>query len=164
MRRIAIQLVVAVVLAAAGVGSAYAAVFGMTVSPTATTIGTVTLNGDDQTKTFNETITVTGQGSTGFNVSAYAAAPSGAAGSLSQLLADSPSVTCTGGSCTTGAPSATPTFPVTLPTSAGTEIYSTGSNTKGNEVITVPFIEPFTAAAFPGTYTTTINLSVANGP
>jgi hypothetical protein len=147
---------------------ASAAPLSETATPASTTLAAVTLNGDDQTVSWNETVAVSGvTQSLGYNVTAWAPVPVSGSNSLAALRVNTaPTLSCTQGSCTTGTNSVT-TYPVVLGTSAGaaTKIFGATVNTANkNQQAIVTFTIPVAADRYPGTYTTTITLSVANGP
>ena len=158
--------IAALVLALALPGSAAAAI-GITVTPTSATGTPVTLNGDDQSSTFTETIDVSGiTQSSGYNVTAWAPVPTVSGKSLAALQADAPTLSCTQGGCSTGTNAVTG-YPLTLGTSAGAAVKifnATAGTAKKNQQAVVTFTIPVTADELPGTYTTTLTLTVADGP
>ena len=77
--------------------------------------------------------------------------------------------TCSGAACNVSVPQ-TPvsgySYPYSLPSAAGTEIWNAtpGSGNNKTQIVTVVFGSPVAANKLAGTYTTTLNLAVADGP
>jgi hypothetical protein len=159
---IAAALALVLVLPAAATGAV-----GISVSPTSATASAVTLNGDDQDSTFTETIAVSGvTQSLGYNVTAWAPVPTVSGKTLSALEAGAPALSCTQGSCTTGTNSVTG-YPLTLGTTSGAAVKifnATAGSANKNQQAIVTFTIPVNADELPGIYTTTLTLTVANGP
>lgn len=165
MRR---TLLVAAALALALATTAGAATISITATPAAAVAPAVTLNGDDQTTSWSETIAVSNvTQSLGYNVTAWAALPTSGSNTLGAIrVASAPALSCTQGSCTTGTNSVT-TYPVVLGTTSGTAVKifgATAGSANKNQQAVVAFAIPATAATLPGVYTTTITLTVADGP
>lgn len=158
-------------LAALGVALALptgaVAAIGLTATPTSAVASAVTLNGDDQSSTFTETLAITGvTQSLGYNVTAWAPLPSVSGLTLGALRAGAPTLSCTQGGCTTGTNGVTG-YPITLGTSSGAAVKifnATANSANKNQQAVVTFAIPVTADELPGTYTTTLTLTVANGP
>jgi hypothetical protein len=138
----------------------------------ATTSVSVTLNGDDQVATFSVTSTVTATTNAGWNLTAWAPAPTGTPGALAALTVTAQSTpTCGSGTCTVSVPTAAITgisWPLALGTTAGTatKFWNAALNTGNNknQFVATVFGVPVRASAFPGTYTTTLTVAVATGP
>jgi hypothetical protein len=166
------RALIATVAATVGLVSASAAYgFGFSTSPASVTTPAITLNGDDQTTSWTETITVTGAGSGGWNFTAWAAVPTATGGlTLGALTVPSQptAAPCTGGpSCSQPVPTGI-TWPVTLDTtgSSPSKFFNAGTGTgRGNVVLTATFSVPVPANALPGTYTTTVTIiGSSSGP
>ena len=158
-----------VVLACTFVATARA-VFGIAVAPTTAVGSPVTLNGVDQISNFTATITVSGAGTTGWNITAWAPLPVSGTNTLGALVVPTQptaGVCSPSGSCNQPTPVGI-TWPVTVgTTSAGaTKIYNANTSTgKGTNTITVTFNIPVFANALPGTYTTTLTITgSSSGP
>jgi hypothetical protein len=159
-------LVGAAVAAALALPAVAAAALG--ISSTTNTSTTVTLNGFDQTAAGSFTMTISGAGTTGWHVTAWAAVPKD--GSLSIGSLDVPSQptasACTGPGCVKPSPSGL-SFPLTLGTSSGTavKIYDAAAHTgTGTDPVTVPYASAVPANTLAGPYTTTITLAIVSGP
>lgn len=165
MRKLAIAAAVVSSLVLPGAAGA----IGITVSPTSVTTPAVTLNGVDQRPTFTVAVTVTGANTSGWKLTVWAPAPNSFGKTLPALQVPSePSdAPCSGKNCTQPSPTGI-SWPVTLGTTSGSaaKIYNAAVNTgDGNDVISVPFGVSVPANALPGTYTTTITLTITNnGP
>lgn len=157
----------AVLIAALATAAAAPAAVTISASPVSATAAAVTLNGDDQVATFTVTFAISGvTKALGYNATAWAPAPVSALGSLGALrITAAPALTCTQGGCTTGTNSVT--YPLTLGTSAptATKIFNAAANSANkNQQAVVTFAVPVAASTFPGTYTTTLTVNVADGP
>jgi len=163
MRTVAAALLVALAVPAA----CAAATFSFTVNTTSpVTAPGITLNGDDQTKTFTMQYTVAytgGQNNAGWNVTASATAPTSGLNTLPALVV----TTVTRGSCTGGGcvnPTNSITWPITLTTSAQ-KIYNAAVNTgTGTVVLTATYQMTYPANALPGTYASVVTLNGTTGP
>lgn len=168
MLRRGIVIVSALALLAAPVA---AGALSVSASPTSASVS-VTLNGDDQVATFSEQFTVTGVSSSGWNLTAWAAAPNGSAGNLSALTVTAlPTSSCGNGSCSASVPDSSITsisWPLTLGTTAGaaTKFWnaSAGTGYNKNQYVSVVFGVPVLASALAGSYSTTLTVAVSNGP
>ncbi len=126
----------------------------------------VTLNGDDQTKTFTMQYTVayTGPANTlGWNVQASSTTLTSAGKTLPAMkVTGVTNANCTGAGCVN--PTNSITWPVTLSTTA-TKIFNAAANTgKGTVVLTATYQVSYPANALPGTYSATVTLAGATGP
>jgi hypothetical protein len=143
------------------------AAFSVTLTTgTPQTFAGITLNGVDQTKTLNISITVvnTGAGNTtGWNVTAAAGLPTSAGKTLSALKITTVSAAaCTGGGCVN--PTNNVTWPQTL-TVGGAKIFNAAVGTgKGSDVLTATVQMTYDAKAFPGTYTATLTVAGTQSP
>ena len=154
-------------LAALALCGAASAAIGISASPTSVTASAVTLNGNDQSSTFSVTFAISGvTQALGYNATAYAPVPTSGGNSLSALrITSAPTMSCTQGSCTTGTNNVT--YPLTLGTASGTatKIFNaTAASANKNQQAVVTFTIPVTADKYPGTYTTTLTVNVADGP
>jgi hypothetical protein len=144
-----------------------AATIAITAAPATAVASPVTLNGDDQSSTFTETIAVSGvTQSQGYNVTAWAPVPTVSGKTLSPLQAGAPTLSCTQAACTTGTNSVSG-YPLVLGTSAGAAgiiFNATAGSAKKDQQAVVTFTIPVTADKLPGIYTTTLTLTVADGP
>lgn len=164
MRRSA--LVAAAVVAALALPAAAAA--ALAISSTTNTSTTVTLNGFDQTATGSFTMTITGGGTTGWHVTAWAAVPKNGSATIGTLSVPSqPSASaCTGPGCVKPTSSGI-SYPITLGTSSGgaVKIYDAAAHTgTGTDPVTVPYATAVPANALAGPYTTTVTLAIVSGP
>ncbi len=147
--------------------SAIAATFTFTVNTASpVTAPGVTLNGDDQTKTFTMQYTVAytgGSNSAGWNVQAASTTPTSGTRTLPALKVTAlTNANCTGGGCVN--PTNSITWPVTLGTTAK-RIYNAAANTgKGTVVLTATYQVSYPANAYSGTYSATVTLTGATGP
>ena len=161
--RLAVVIVFLVVLP-----NAAGATFTFTVTTSSpVTAGAVTLNGDDQTKTFTivTKVAYTGSGNTaGWNVSAAATVPtSSSSAKLPALQVTAGSFACAS-SCTTNPTPTGITYPVTLSTTAK-KIYNASANTgRGTFNVTSTYELTYPASAFTGTYSSTVTLTGTTGP
>jgi hypothetical protein len=126
----------------------------------------VTLNGDDQTKTFtmSYTVTNTGAGNTvGWNVQVSSTTLTSSGKTLPAMqVTGVSSANCTGSGCVN--PTNSITWPMTLSTTAA-KIFNAAANTgKGSVVLTPTYQVSYPANALPGTYTATVTVAVASGP
>jgi hypothetical protein len=161
------------VLAVSLLGCSFAAVaraaFAISVSPSSVTSSAVTLNGVDRTSTFAAVVTVSGAGTTGWNITAWAPLPVSGANTLGALVvATQPTLgACSGIGCNLPVPTGI-TWPVTLGTTSGTaaKIYNASASTgKVNNTVNITFSIPVLAKALPGTYTTTLTvIGSSTGP
>ena len=165
--RVRTGLVVLMALLALPSSAATGATIAVSATPASATASAVTLNGDDQSSTFTETITVTTvTQSLGYNVTAWAPAPTVSGRTLSQLLAGAPALSCTQAACSTGTNSVSG-YPLTLGTTSGAAVKifnATAGSPKKDQQAIVTFTIPVTADKLPGIYTTTLTLTVADGP
>ena len=145
-----------------------AAAAALGISSATNTSATVTLNGFDQTANGSFTMTITGGGTTGWQVTAWAAVPKDgtlAIGSI-KIPSQPTASACTGVGCVKPTPTGL-SFPVTLGTSSGSavKIYNAAARTgTGTDPVTVPYASAVPASALAGAYTTTITLAVVSGP
>jgi hypothetical protein len=144
------------------------AAFSVTLTTgTPQTFAGITLNGVDQTKTLNISISVvnTGAGNTtGWNVSAAAGLPTASGKTLSALKITTVSAAaCTGFGCVN--PANNVTWPQTL-SAGGVKIFNATAGTgKGTVVLTATVQMTYDAKALPGTYTATLTVTGVNsGP
>ncbi len=164
MRRSALALAAAATVLA--LPAAAAAALG--ISSTTNTSTTVTLNGFDQTATGSFTMTISGAGTTGWHVTAWAAVPKDGSATIGTLsIPSQPSASaCTGVGCVTPTPSGL-SYPLTLGTTSGSavKIYNAAARTgTGTDPVTVPYATAVPANALAGPYTTTITLAIVSGP
>jgi hypothetical protein len=143
------------------------AAFSITLNTASAAFPGVTLNGVDQTQTLPLTITVVNTSSsntTGWNVTAAAAAPTATAGTLSPLQVTAVSAgTCSpAGSCVAATNSIA--VPVTLSATAA-KIYNAAATTgKGTIVLTATLQMTYDAKALPATYSSTLTVAGTNSP
>lgn len=161
------HLAAACLFAVVALATSTAAAAAISISGPSTASTSITLNGFDQTATLNTTLTVSGPGGNGWNITAWAAKPTHSSSTLSALyVASAPSTACTGGSCVKASPSLT--WPVTLGTASGgaVKIYNAAKSTGTGsaDTVTVPFSIDVRADTLSGAYTTTITLAIATGP
>ncbi len=154
-----------VILVALAVPSTALAAFSVT-APGTVTVPPITLNGDDQTKTFTMAHTVknTGSGNTaGWNIQVASTTLTSGAKTLPALqVTGVTSANCTGGGCVNPANSIT--WPVTLGTT-GVKIFNAAANTgKGSVILTATYQLIYPANALPGTYTATVTVTAVAGP
>jgi hypothetical protein len=139
----------------------------LTVSaPSPATVPGITLNGDDQIKTFTmaDTVAYTGSGNTaGWNLQEASTTLTSSGKTLPALqVTGVTNAACTGSGCVN--PTNTITWPVTLGTTA-VKIFNAAANTgKGSVVLTATHQLTYPANALPGTYTATVTLTVVSGP
>ena len=139
----------------------------LTVSaPSTVTVPGITLNGDDQTKTFTMAHTVSytgGNNNAGWNVQvASTTLTSGSKTLPAMQVTGVTSANCTGSGCVN--PTNSVTWPVTLGTT-GVKIFNAAANTgKGSVVLTATYQLTYPANALPGTYTATVTVTAASGP
>ena len=130
------------------------------------TFTAITLNGVDQTKTLPITITVANTGGSngnGWNVTAAAAAPTSAAGTLLPLQVTAVSAAaCTGGSCVN--PTNNVAVPVTLSSTAAKIFNAAVGTGTGSVVLTATLQMTYDAKALPATYTSSLTVTGATGP
>jgi len=137
---------------------------------------TVTLNGHDQTSDQPATVTVDDTVGGGWNVDVSATTltsgshtlpalvVNGSAGSAAATTA--PTATCAGGAGTCSAPAGNlAAYPLTLPTSTPTPLYTSNSGSGTDDVsLALDWWSSTPANAATGTYTNTITIAVASGP
>ncbi|HEX3806153.1 MAG TPA: hypothetical protein VHV52_05160 [Gaiellaceae bacterium] len=162
MRRLLAPLL-ALILVPAGL----AASFSDTVETSSpVTVASVTLTGDDQTKTFSIITQVAytgGNNSAGWKVEAAATTPTSGTHTLPALEVTAGSFACAT-SCTTNPTPTGITYPVTLSTTA-TKIYNANTNTgKGTFNVTSTFQVAYPANIVTGTYSSTVTITAATGP
>jgi hypothetical protein len=161
MRRLLVVLLALVVVPTA------TAAFSVTLNTASpATFTGITLNGVDQTKTLNLSVTVvnTGAGNTtGWSVTATAGVPTSGANTLSPLQITTVSAaTCTGGGC--NQPTNNVTWPQSLSTTA-VKIFNAAANTGKGTVVLTPTIQiTYDAKALPGTYTATLTMTGTQSP
>jgi hypothetical protein len=160
MRRLLVPFLALVIVPAATAG------FSATLSTTSPqTFTAVTLSGVDQTKTLPLSISVGNTGGTngtGWNVTAAAAAPTSAAGTLSPLQVTAVSAAPCTGSCVQ--PINSIGVPITLSSTAA-KIYDASAGTgTGSVVLTATLQMTYDAKALPGTYTSTLTVTGGFGP
>ena len=161
MRRLLVPLVALVIVPTA------TAAFSVTLNSTSPqTFAAITLNGVDQTKTLPITITVANTGGTnglGWNVTAAAAAPTSAAGTLSPLQITAVSAAaCTGGSCVNATNNVA--VPVTLSSTAAKIFNAAAGTGTGSVVLTATLQMTYDAKALPATYTSSLTVTGTTGP
>jgi len=161
MRRLLVPLLALMVVPTA------TAAFSVTLSNTSPqTFAAITLNGVDQTKTLPLTITVVNTGGTnglGWNVTAAAAAPTSAAGTLLPLQVTAVSAAaCTGGQCVN--PSNSIGVPVTLSATPAKIFNATAGTGTGSVILTATLQMTYDAKALPATYTSSLTVTGATGP
>jgi hypothetical protein len=165
MRRLLLAWMVALLAAPAALGA-----IGVTASPTSESLS-VTLDGDDQVVTFTDTLAVSNESTASWNLTAWAAPPTGTAGTLSPLTVTAlPTASCGPGTCTASVPSSATTsiaWPLVLGTSSGAAskfwVSASGSTNKTQSIATV-FGVQVPAKALIGSYSTTLTVAVADGP
>ena len=156
-------LVILVTLAVPSTGLAAT----LTVSaPSTVTVPGVTLNGDDQTKTFTmaHTVAYTGSGNTaGWNIQVSSTTLTSGAKTLPAMkVTGVTNANCTMSGCVN--PTNSVTWPVTLGTT-GVKIFNAAANTgKGSVVLTATYQLIYPANALPGTYTATVTVTAVSGP
>lgn len=135
-------------------------------APTAVTTS-VTLDGFDETATFNVALTVGGPGTGGWHITAWAPRPAAGSSSLGALVVPSQPVTaCSGAGCVKAASSLT--WPITLGTTSGgaVKIFNAArsTGTGSSDTVTVPVSTSVPANTLHGSYTTTITVAISSGP
>lgn len=157
----------AALLALTLVPAAYGATFSFTVNTASpVTAPGVTLNGDDQTKSFTMQYTVAytqGQNTAGWNVTASATTPTSGSNTLPALAVTGvTNGNCTGGGCVN--PTNSITWPITLSGTAQ-KIFNADVNTgRGTVVLTATFQMTYPANALPGTYSSVVTVNGTTGP
>ncbi len=147
--------------------SAAGAQFNFTVNTTSpVTVPGVTLNGDDQTKTFTMQFTVAytgGNNTAGWNVQAASTTLTSGGKTLPAMqVTGVTSANCTGSGCVN--PTNSVTWPVSLGTT-GVKIFNAAANTgKGSVILTATYQLTYPANALPGTYTATVTVTAVSGP
>lgn len=164
MRRLLSVVLAALALAPA----AYAATFNFSVTTTSpVTVAGVTLNGDDQTKTFTIVSSVQytgGQNTAGWKVQASATTPTAGTNTLPALQVTAGSFTCAS-SCTTNPDNPIgASYPITMTGTAATIYNASANKGQGTFNVTSTFQETFPANIFPGTYASTVTLVGSTGP
>lgn len=161
MRRLLVPLLALVVVPTA------TAAFSVTLNTTSPqTFAAITLSGIDQTKTLPLSITVVnigGTNGTGWSVTAAAAAPTSAAGTLSPLQVTAVSAAaCTGGQCVQAANNVV--VPVAL-TAGGVKIYNATAGTgTGSVILTATLQMTYDAKALPANYTSSLTVTGITSP
>jgi hypothetical protein len=164
-----LRLLAAVLLACAFAAVARAAVPTVSITPTSGP-SSVTLNGVDQTTSFDTSISVSGGTSTGWNVTAWAPLPSAGTDTLGPLVVSTQPTL--GGGCSPGGSCSNPNptgliWPVTLATTGGSpsKIYNARLNSGvGNNNLNVTFSVLVPAGALATTYSTTLTIGSGSGP
>ncbi len=157
----------AIAMALAVPTSAAAAQFNFTVNTTSPVIVPgVTLNGDDQAKTFTMQFTIAytgGNNSAGWKVQAASTTLTSGSKTLPAMqVTGVTSANCTGSGCVD--PTNNVAWPVTLGTT-GAKIFNAAANTgTGTVVLTATYQLTYPANALPGTYTATVTVTGATGP
>ena len=126
----------------------------------------ITLNGDDQTKTFTMAYTVANpapSSTAGWNVQEASTTLTSSGKTLPALqVTGVTNANCTGGGCVN--PTNSITWPVTVGATA-VKIFNAAANTgKGSVVLTATHSLLYPANALPGTYTATVTVTVVSGP
>jgi hypothetical protein len=155
-----------VILVALAAPSATMAATLTVTAPATVTVPGVTLNGDDQTKTFTmaHTVAYTGSGNTaGWNIQVSSTTLTSGAKTLPAMqVTGVTNANCTGSGCVN--PTNSVTWPVTLGTT-GVKIFNAAANTgKGSVVLTATYQLIYPANALPGTYTATVTVTAVSGP
>ena len=136
----------------------------VTTSPV--TAPTVTLTGDDQTKTVTivTQVAYTGTSNTaGWNVQAAASTPTASGGATLPALRVTAGSSSCASSCTTS-PTSSITYPITLSGTAQ-KIYNAAANTgRGTFNITNTYQLTYPASTVTGTYSSTVTLTGTTGP
>ena len=163
MRRLVVVALALVLVPAATAANPNFSYSVTTTSPV--TAPGITLNGDDQTATFDvvSQLVYTGSKATaGWNIAASATTLTSGSNTLPALQVTNGSSACAA-SCTTN-PGNLITFPVTLGGTAA-KIYDASANTgQGTFTVTSTFQVSYPANALPGTYTATVTLTGSTGP
>jgi hypothetical protein len=160
MRRLLVPFLGLVIVPAATAG------FTVTLNTTSPqTFTAITLSGIDQTKTLPLSITVANTGGTngtGWSVTAAAASPTSAAGTLSPLQVTAVSAAPCTGSCIQ--PTNNVVVPVAL-TAGGVKIYNAAIGTgTGSVVLTATLQMTYDARALPATYSSTLTVAGTTSP
>ena len=160
VRKLLVPFLALVVVPAATAG------FSVTLNTTSPqTFAAITLSGVDQTKTLPITITVANTGGTngtGWSVTAAAAAPTSAAGTLLPLQVTAVSAAPCTGSCVQ--PTNNVSVPVTLSSTAA-KIYNAAAGTgTGSVVLTATLQMTYDAKALPATYTSSLTVTGSTSP
>jgi hypothetical protein len=126
----------------------------------------VTLNGLDQTKTLNLSVTVANTGGTasdGWQVTMASTLPTFGGDTLTALNVTAVSRgNCTGGGCVN--PTNSVTYPIDL-TTGGVKIYNAALNTGKGTVVLTPTVQmTYDADAIVGTYAATLTVAGSLGP
>lgn len=160
------RLALVAALLALAVPAAASGAIAITSSTSVST--TVALDGFDQQATFSTALSISGGGSTGWHVTAWAPKPTSGSKTLGAVyVASQPSAgTCTGRGCRKPTPTGI-SWPVTLGTTSGgaVKIYNAAAGTGiGTDPVTVPFAADVAANTLVGAYTTTITVAISSGP
>ncbi|HZQ80565.1 MAG TPA: hypothetical protein VFB25_01160 [Gaiellaceae bacterium] len=162
MRRLLVPLL-ALTLAPAGLAASFSYSV-QTSSPI--TVSTVTLSGDDQTKTFTIVTQVAytgGNATAGWKVEAAATTPTSGTKTLPALAVTNGTYSCVS-SCSSNPSPTGISYPITL-SSTAVPIYNANTSTgKGTFNVTSTFQVTYPANIFPGTYSSTVTLTAATGP
>jgi hypothetical protein len=160
MRR---SLVVLLALIAVPTATAAFSVTLTTASPA--TFAGVTLNGVDQTKNLNLSVTVvnTTANTTGWQVTMASTLPTLAGNTLTALNVTAVSrANCTGTGCVN--PTNNVTYPISL-TTGGVKIYNAAVNTGKGSVVLTPTVQmTYDADALVGTYAATLTVAGTQSP
>jgi hypothetical protein len=162
MRRLLVVLLALVVVPTATTAS-----FSVTLNSTSPqTFTGITLSGVDQIKTLPITITVVGgNAGTGWSVTATAAAPTSAAGTLSPLKVTAVSpASCTPSASCVPATNNVGGLPLTLGSSAVKIFNAAASTGTGTVVLTATVQMTYDAKALPATYTSTLTVAGSTSP
>jgi hypothetical protein len=150
----------------AALGFATAGWSSLSISSSAAPSFSVSINGTDQTSTYPLTFTVASNGNANWHVNA--SSTQFVNGTHTFPTNASSVVTVPTPPCGSNCPGLTPTgsvvYPVTLPNSGGSSIYSVGGNTDGNFALTATVQVATPANIYTGTYTSTVTLQAVVGP
>jgi hypothetical protein len=157
----------AVVLAIAALVAAPMAEAAIGIIAPATASTSVTLNGFDQDATLSVSLSISGPGTGGWHITAWAAKPASGSNTLGALVVSTqPTTSCTGGGCVKA--SSTLSWPITLGTtsSGAVKIFNAAKSTGTGsaDAVGVPFSISVPANTLTGSYTTTLTVAVATGP
>jgi hypothetical protein len=160
-----VRALLVIVVALAVPSTAVAATLTVT-APSTVTVPGVTLNGDDQTKSFTmqHTVLYTTPGNTaGWNIQVSSTTLTSGTKTLPAMqVTGVASANCTGSGCVN--PTNSVTWPVTLGTT-GVKIFNAAANTgKGSVILTATYQLTYPANALPGTYTATVTVTAVSGP
>jgi hypothetical protein len=132
----------------------------------------VTLSGTDQTATYPLTFTTNNVGATsshGLHLTAPATQYTNGTHTFpetaSSVITIPTPTSCSGGGCAVPVPSGSVTYPVTLPTTGGVTIFSANPGSAiAINVFTATVGVAAPANIYTGTYTSTVTLSLVQGP